>query len=1014
MSFLLALGAVVLIAVALLGGTSSFLAGSTLQAMRTTLADAPPTEAALRVSSSFDPATAGAQDAATRVVVDDAFPGVPLAVWRTVRTAPVPLQILDPKAPPAGADGGSGLPAVVLQSDDRSDTGITTVTGTWPTAPGEAALEERAAAALGVDAGDRVLVGPDTGRSEFLVTALWHADDPTGARWFADPAVASGHAGDAVGPLLVSDADLAGVTAAATTRWVIQPDAATLTSADWTAVEAASRDGALAELLARADVFGAQSVTVEGDLHAETARVTQEASAAQAVTLVPAVLVATLAVIALLQLATLLAGSRSADTHLLRARGASVTQVTLWTAAETAVVAVASAVVGGTLGAVAGWVLAGGVGGLAEAFAAGGVIAAAAAVVTVIVVTARGSAAAWAAGRRALAPRSSGAPALVAALFTAALAAFAGWQLLAAGSPLIAGGSVGGPGGADVNPIAVLAPGVGMLALALFAVAGISPITRLLGAGAARGRSLTRLLAVRTLTRRASLFTVAVLVTTLAAGGAVFAAAVSGSLHETDLRTAALQTGADVRAQVAVPANVDLDGPRVSSLLAAGAPGTSAAATALSTTATLGTDDIGLIGLPVASVPQVLPGTQLAGAVGDLGAASGAAPGLGVIPEQSTSLTLTVTLTGTDSAELTDTAGTVTVAAWLADSSGAISEISLGEIDAATTANGAGFSAPLPSAVGELTLLGLDVARVGSAEGSRSALVLDAAAVANADGQTVPVELVAGGSSGALSTTVTRQNPRGRILAPAAQERVPVLFTAALAERLGVNAGATLTLIPSTGRPVEIVLAATVDAVPGSGRELVAFADTTALAQGILQAGGAVPLPAEVWVATSDPAGTATTITTASATAVTVTTRANSSAAPIFEPAVAAVRAGVAGGVVVALVCLVAVTAALLGARRGESTVLGALGSVRRDDVAERRGEAGAAVVYGLLAGVVAGAVVATAFAGVFARAAVPGADVVEALAGFDLPQAAIALAALTVGAAAVVGAYGSLVRRSR
>ncbi|WP_382305874.1 hypothetical protein [Herbiconiux sp. UC225_62] len=1017
-SFLLALGAVVLVSVALLAGANSFLAASTLQAMRATLAEAPATDAALRVSSAFDPATAGAQDAATRAVVDDAFPGVPLTAWRTVRTAPVPVQVLDANGVPSGTGiDGAPLPSLVLQADDRTDSGITIVDGTRPSAPGEAALEERAAAALGLHAGDRILVGPDGGRSTFVVTALWRADDPTAARWFADPAIASGQVGGAVGPLLVTEGDLPAVVAAATTRWVIEPDAAALTPTSWAVVEAASRDGALAELLARADVFGAQSVTVEGGLHAETARLSQAASAARAVTLVPAVLVATLALIAVLQLTTLLAGARSADTHLLRARGASVTQLTLWGAAEAVVVAIVAAFVGGGVGAAAGWVLAGGEGDGGSADRAGAVAGSApiivsAVVATLLVAAARSGASAWAAGRSARSAVSSRAPVLIAALFASALAALAGWQLLAAGSPLLTTGA--GGGGTEVNPLAVLAPGIGLLALGVFAVAGIAPITRLLGAGAARGRSLARMLAVRTLTRRASLFTVAVLVTALAAGGAVFAAAVSGSLQQADQRTAALETGADARARFAVPANVDLDGPRVSAAVAVDAPGASAAATALSTIATLGTDDIGLLGLPAAIVPQLVPGTQLAQQAGELTPPEGTPPGLGVIPAGSTSLSLSLTLTGSDDAPLTDTAGTVTVAAWLAGADGSVSEVSLGELDAASTATGATFTGPLPAAPGDVTLLGLDVARVGSAEGSRSTLVLDSAAVADADGRSVPLDLATAGVADAASVAVTRQTPRGRILAPAAQQRVPVLFTSALADRLGSGVGAELTLVPSTGRPVDVVVAGTVDVVPGSGRELVAFADSAALVQGILRAGGAVPLPGEVWVATSDPEGTATAIATASDTAVTVTTRANASAAPVFEPAVAAVRAGVAGGIAIALVCLVAVTAALLRARRDESAVLGALGSLRRDDVAERRGEAGAAIVYGLVAGVIAGAVVAAAFAGVFARASVPGADAAGPVCGFDLVEAAIALSALTVGAAVIVGAYGSRVRRSR
>jgi hypothetical protein len=651
-------------------------------------------------------------------------------------------------------------------------------------------------------------------------------------------------------------------------------------------------------------------------------------------------------------------------------------------------------------------------GGFGEALVAAGTLVAIAVGVTVLVGAARGAVAARAAGGRSSTRRAPAATVLVAALFATILAALAGWQLLAAGSPL--GSASTAAGGGPVNPVAVLAPGIALVALALFAVAGVSPITRVLGAAATRGRSLTRLLAVRTLTRRAALFTVAVLVTALAAGGAVFASAVSGSLDQADRRTAALETGADARARFAVAANVDLDAPVVSSTVATDAPGASASATALSTVATLGGDDIGLVALPAASVPQLLPGTELAGAVDSLARGTGGSPGLGVLPAGSASLALTVILTGADSAPLADTAGTVTVAAWLAGSDGSVTEVSLGEIAAATVAGGAVFSGPLPALEGDVSLLGLDVARVGSAEGSRSALVLDAAAVTDAGGRTTPIEVATAEGASAPAVTVTRQAPRGRILAADAEQRVPVVFTTALADRLGVGVGAELTVIPSTGRPVDVVVAATVDAVPGSGRELVAFADTAVLAQGVLRAGGAVPLPGEVWVATSDPAGTSAAISAASATAVTVTTRANASAAPLVEPAVTAVRVGVGGGVVIALVCLAAVAAALLRARRGEEAVLGALGSPRRDDVAERRGEAGAAIAYGVLAGFAAGAIVSAAFAAVFARAAVPGADAVANVTGFDWLGAGIAVGALIVGAAVVVGVYGSLVRRTR
>ena len=114
------------------------------------------------------------------------------------------------------------------------------------------------------------------------------------------------------------------------------------------------------------------------------------------------------------------------------------------------------------------------------------------------------------------------------ALLIAVAAAIALWQFRLYGSPLVTSAS----GRVDVDPVAVLAPVLVLLALSLLALGLTGPVGAVLERLAAARPALVPALPMRQLARRAALYASASFVTMLAVAGLTLTAAFAGAWQD--------------------------------------------------------------------------------------------------------------------------------------------------------------------------------------------------------------------------------------------------------------------------------------------------------------------------------------------------------------------------------------------------------------------------------------------------------------------------------------------------
>src|SRR5690606_34666248 len=129
------------------------------------------------------------------------------------------------------------------------------------------------------------------------------------------------------------------------------------------------------------------------------------------------------------------------------------------------------------------------------------------------------------------------------AVLTLAAAAVAVWQSLLYGSPLVTTAS----GRTAVDPLAVIAPTLALVAIALVLLVAHGPLTAGWQRYAARGPRLQPAHSARQVARGIGGYAVAVLVIALSVGGLTVASAYSGSWQSLSTRTGELTAGADVR-----------------------------------------------------------------------------------------------------------------------------------------------------------------------------------------------------------------------------------------------------------------------------------------------------------------------------------------------------------------------------------------------------------------------------------------------------------------------------------
>lgn len=977
----------VAVVAATVAGTLAATLGGARDGARDALAAAGP-DGALQVSTRLDTDDPEGQRTAADDALADALGGRPVEVSRTLRSLSLAVD----------AGDGEGGRSLVLAAEPDLARVAHVVDGDWPPAAGTAgttddpdpvALHAGAADTLGVAVGDTLVVTADGGVQRVLrVAATWLPDDPDDPRWAGEALVATG-TGDAAGPAVIDEAVLAAVPGIDLVRWTVVPDLDRIGPGDLAPV-ADGLDRFVADAQASVESGG---LSTTGGLVDALRRTDAALTAASAVTGAALALVAVVAVVALAQVARLLGAVRATETTVLRSRGTTVGQLTAAAGLEALAVSVPPALVGAGVAAAV-------VGRDAEpAVVVAATLAVVAAGVTTLTLGARAAAARAGdrgdpAGRRSRSVATGG---VVLVLLAAALAT---WRLVRSSTVAApaADGAAGPPAAAE--PAAVAAVPLGVLAVALLAAAALPALTRAVARVVGRRSGLVVPLAARQVARRAAVYSVPVVLVTLATATGALAAVHVGTTAEQRRTAAAASAGADVRLVLRdVPPPVADAPPPTDGLDRFGR----AAAPVLRATAGSASRVGTLLAVPSDAAADVV---RADGVPGLRAALDPLAPAPGwPLPAGTTAVRVAA-----------DVDGAATAARlWWAAPDGVLR---------ATTATGAdGTWAAPPPGPGSWTVQGVELAVAG---GVARQVVVSGLVAEGPDGD---VDLLGAGPwtvavPGGDPLVVTADGPDPTLPAtgsavavvrvlPGAAAPLPLVVSADWAAADGLAVGSSVT-VRVDDHPVEAVVAAVQPVVPGApGR--AALADLRAAGSALLAAAPVPPVPTEVWFATDDPSATARAVRAAAdegGLRATVTTAAVGADDPLTRGAGAALVVAAACALAVALPGVAAAVLALARARRAEVGVLRALGVPPRAQARGRGAETGTvlglAVVVGALGGLLLGAVLGPALVRVVATG--PAALVVVPTVQPGVLATLLGVAAL--GCALVALGDGARVRR--
>ena len=1004
---------------AILAGSIGYTRAAGVATVRATLAEAAPHEAGVQVQTRLadDPE---AQDAAVRETVA-ALLGRQADVSRALWSEAVGAE----------ADGQE-LRVVLAELPD----GVVVSDGERP-APGELLVPEQAAEA-GLATGSELVVDDVT----LTVSGTWRPGDERA--WFTDPVVE-----DAAGPLLTDADTVREAVGAPFARWTVYPRAESLTVADLPTL--ADGLGRLDYVLGDDDAVAVRGLSVTGDLAATVEDLRDATATAAAVGLVPVALLAVVSVVALVQVVRLLGQTRARETEILVARGAAARQVTVWSAAELAIVAVAGGALGTAVAAVVVGRLDGGDAQRGLIVVTGAVVAVLAAVAGTVVAGLQARAIA----RRLVADRSGrlrGAAAAGTVVLTGAAAVLSAWQLLRHGTPLI------GDGGANV--LAVVSLGAVLAFLAVLALALLGPLTRAAARVNERGRGLPGVLAARQVSRRVRAYAVPLVLVVLAVGTTTVASSFAGATAVQREHVAALATGTDVR--VTVPVTTTPEPRAVAAAPYRDIPGVRDAGSVLRSTGTFGELPLTVTALDTARLEELarMPGDAVtglapAGAWGrvlpggaqildvtlraQLGLSAEALEAEEAMRESTREYYLEVmgvpedevdALLAADQARQREGDHGLELAAWVSDVDGGLSRIGGGRLPADPFGQDGLLGAEpsehtlrleLPTA-GEYRLVALDLAATGPFVGYDLSVEVTSLAADGVDvglgaepwQQTLatpdldPVGTV--GVRGALEGT---EDVSVRFLAdgggPAA---VPAAVSSHLATAgdLAVGDAAAVTL---GGTAVDLEVRAVVDAVPGGLEEDAVLVDLPALGAHVLGRHERPVLPGQVWLTVeedADPAEVAAAAGALGGREATVEVAGDG-----LTDSAGSVRRTfwivAAGAALLALTGVAAVVLALARERRSEVVVLRALGvppaAQARTRVAELLGVGALGVILGVLAGWAASVLLVPTLA----RAAATQPSPLPLGGRLDLLPGLAVLALLVGGLAVVAAVLGARVR---
>ena len=959
-ALLLAAAGVALTAATLLAALTVYSRAVTEASVRTAVASADPAERSVLVRGTAgpDPAVQREWDASLRQAFGGGLGGVPGTVSGAGYGAGWAL------AAPAGAarpDSSGVAYASVLYADDLPGHARLT-SGRWAVpgaSPVQVTLAEPAARLMGRAAGDRIpLTDRRTGRvTEVVVTGVWRPVDAGDPYWRLVPDVATGVRPQSAtyGPVVVDRADFAARFAtSASAAWLVAPrlEATTLDEVTRVAAAAAATGTGLP-----APSGLVQSASAETGLSELAARLTRADLVGRSALVTPALLIIVLAGYALLLMAVLLAEDRRGETALLRARGASRVRLAGLAGREALLVVLPAAVLGPVLAA--GLVtLVSRAPALAAVLDLRPRLTASTWLVAAVAAAACALAVAGPAARRGrvyaaeMAARSR--PRTRSLVLRAgldvvllALAVLSWLQLRQYASPLSAAGSGGALG---IDPLLAAAPTLGVIAGAVLTLRLLPPVARAAARLAERMPGSAAVFGTWQAGRRSHAGPMVLVALAVAAGTVSWCLA--GTSERSAVDQADLRAGADLR----LVENAGLaPAGRPAELVAL--PGVAAALPGGRTVVPLGaggaTGDLVAVdavqGAGVLRVRDDLAGGDPDGLWRTL-AAGRPAPGDATVPRQG----------------IVTAASGVRTTAVVADPTGRQARVPL-EPDAA------GRFTLTPPPDGAWRLAGFLVEAPAAASGSTVIWRLDGLDVPLA----APAWQVADRESTALAArprpdalaAVYRVPRSGRVsfaVVPAVDATpVPVAVTpAALAElRLRIGQSTTLTV---DGVGVDVTIAGTIAAVPGTDGGPALLADLPSLNAQLLGRRGIVSAPQEWWLATRPEEHAAAAGAAARLDGVQIVDR-RALAAAGSDPFGAGAR-GALFGAALAAVLLAAVGVAVdvqatTRRRAGELAVLHALGAGPRLLTRSLLVEQGLLAGIGALAGLLTGVLVAIAVA---------------------------------------------------
>lgn len=911
-------------------------------------------------------ATGSSVDRGVRQLVTDAAPEA-----AAVRITQPYDDDADARAEAVGEASGRLLPGMLSSDSVRTDDGdggwavladdglpaaAELTDGVWPDSADGAALQALAARRLGVEVGDRVALGD----GDVEVTGLWRPIDAGDPRWFGETIVGSGAEDEWSGPLVVDRSRVADLGSP-----VLRSTLVALPSRLDAAVLPRLGSG-LARLeaeLRRTGIGNPDDIAVRSELPATIARATRAVAQAGGALAVPLVLIALTGGLLLGLLARTLAVARGPEGRLLRGRGAGGAAMLWFTALESAVVTVAGAVLG--CGGAALVLLVLGtppVPSVAIGIAAGTGLAAAGIVTIVAVVEAAAPPDGRAEGGRA-ALLAAVAP-LLAAGVPAALAVV---QFRTLGSSVVTGDD----GVVRVDPVAVAAPALLLVALATAVPLLVVPTTALAERIAAAGRGLVPVLPLRQLARRSRAAAGAVLAVALGTAALTLAAAYDG----TAARSATLDTApVDVMVSADIRSAVDRTNAGVSGVAIEGLPGVRASATVLSVPTEIGGERVPIVAADPTAFAAVT-GSRTLGPAADIGGVD--------LPDGARRLTLAVSLDVTG--DLPPETST-DVAVWIADRLGGAVRREAGTLRV-------GESAVLEVPAESGRLLAIEASSATLPDTGVLEIGLGDVTIVGDDGTATDVDW-----QGSRSWSLRGSSPTVRVAALAEPPGpLPVVVTRAFATAFDARPGDSISVqLPAVRGATDSVIAAVVERLPGASGFAIG-ADLGAVVTRAVVAGGTVPAATVVWVAADDPRLAETSTRAALDRPSEVTTRAGTGAVPI-------VAVGVQWLWIGAVICalLAAVGFAIVGARtepgrRSELRPLRSLGWTPAGQADGRALEVVAVAITGLLGGAGAGLLAA--------RLTTPGLAGSSGTVVVDvLPAAAalLALGAVLLGSAAV------------